>query len=114
MQPSCPPPVHTPHRVAGCEESQHCSLQPNGTAEKGMLSILPSAARQGAELEGLGAAREADCEGKAQHSGRRSLEGEFLQQGSEEDEELSPGQLLTRTGTLAWKRSKENHTQSRV
>lgn len=79
-----------------------------------MLSILPSAARQGAELEGLGAAREAEREGKAQHGGRWSLEGELLQQGSEEDEELSPGQLLTRTGTLAWKRSKENHAQSRA
>lgn len=66
------------------------------------------------DLEGLGAACEAECEVEGQRSVGWSLEGELLQEGSEEDEELSPGKLLPRTCPLAWKRSKNNPTESPV
>lgn len=70
-----------------------------------------SVAGHGAELEGFGAACEAEREGE----GKRcwGLEGELLQQGHEEDEELGPGELLPGTSPLAWKRSTNNPTESR-
>jgi len=73
---------------------------------------LASVARQRADLEGLGAAREAEREGEGQRSSRRRPEGELLQEGCEEDEELGPGELLPGTSPLAWKRSKNQPTES--
>lgn len=67
-----------------------------------------SAARQSAELEGPWAAREAEREGEAQLGTGWHLEGELLQQGGEEDEELGPGQLLPWTSPLAWKSRKKS------
>lgn len=43
------------------------------------------------DLERLGAAREAQREGEVQCGGRWHPEGELLQEGCEEDEELGPG-----------------------
>lgn len=67
-----------------------------------------SAARQSAELEGPWAAREAEREGEAQLGTGGHLEGELLQQGGEEDEELGPGQLLPWTSPFAWKSRKKS------
>lgn len=71
-----------------------------------------SVARERTDLEGLGAACEAECEGKGERGLRWCLEGELLQEGCEEDEELGPGKLLPRTTPLAWKKSKNNPTDS--
>lgn len=65
-----------------------------------------SVTRQRTDLEGLGAAREAEREGEGRRGSRRRLEGELLQEGCEEDEELGPGELFPGTSPLAWKRSK--------
>lgn len=73
-----------------------------------------SAAGHGAELEGPGAARQAQREGEGQRGRCRGLEGELLQQGYQEDEELGPGELLPGTSPFAWKRSTNNLEESRA
>lgn len=73
-----------------------------------------SVSGHGAELEGFGAASEAEREGEGQRGRCWRLEGELLQQGYEEDEELGPGELLPGTSPLAWKRSTSNLKESRA
>lgn len=73
-----------------------------------------SAAGHGAQPEGFGAARQAQREGEGQRGRRRGLEGELLQQGYEENEELGPGELLPGTSPLAWKMSTNNPKESRA
>lgn len=69
---------------------------------------LASIAKQRTDPEGLGAAREAECESEGQHGSLWRLEGELLQEGCEEDEELCPGELLPGTSPLTWKRRRNN------
>lgn len=56
--------------------------------------------RHGADLVGLWAHRDAYLELEAERGVRGCLEGEFLEQRCEEEEELGAGQHLTQTGAL--------------
>lgn len=49
---------------------------------------------------------------EAEHGVRGCLEGEFLEQGGEEEEELGTGQQLTQAGTLPCGDSNPQHPQT--
>lgn len=56
--------------------------------------------RHGADLVGMGCQRYAQLELEAEGGVRRSLDGEFLEQRCEEEEELGARQQLAQAGTL--------------
>lgn len=68
----------------------------------------PSAGR-GADLEGVRGARHSDDSFRAQLHSFRSREGEVLQHGHQEQEQLHPGQGLTHTCTFSWRGQKRSH-----
>lgn len=81
-------------QIYGADRDTLGSRGSQGSPRPGLIT------RQCTDLEGLGAAREAECEGEGQCGSRWCLEGELLQEGCEEDEELGPRELLRGTSTL--------------
>lgn len=90
-------------------------LEPFDILAKGFVPVRmvaeASLPRHGADLVGLRGHRHAQLELQAERGVRGWLEGEFLEQSREEEEELGAGQRLTQAGALPCGDSHPRHLQ---